>query len=250
MPSPFLRSFGAIAALLAIAAATVRAQDEEKEPTLAEAKAALAKADRELNDAWKKAKAAVDGSDLARLTLSQREWIEFRDARAKEDSERAGHKDIKRSPLYFSTAAAFTETRAEWLRGRARPADETLTGYWIDSYGGTLRIVQQEQRLFFDIEVVRGPTFHSGGIAGVAFWNSRLGWFSDKGRDPEKTEESNLAFIDRGGELEIVGAETQHYHGARAYFDGNYVKVGPLDADVQAKLIKTAESGEMPEPSE
>jgi hypothetical protein len=121
--------------------------------------------------------------------------------------------------------------------------DDSLNGLWIDSFGGTLEIVQDKDRLFFEIEVVRGPTFHTGSIAGVAKWNTPLGWFSDTGRDKEKTEESNLVFVSRGGVLEIIGAQTSYYHGARAYFDGEYCKVGRLDEKTKEELVQAAESG-------
>ena len=221
-------------------------QGEEKAPTLAEAKAAFAKADRALNQAWGAAKAAMaEGRAPADLTQNQRDWLKFRDYRAGWESEHAGEKDAKRSPIWHRVAAELTASRAEWLRGRARTVapEETLTGLWIDSYGGTLSVVQQAGRLLFTCEVVRGPTYHSGEISGIASWNQPIGWFSDKGRDPEKTEETNLAFADRDGCLEIIGANTGHYHGARAHFDGIYCKVGALDDKEQAELIKSAESG-------
>jgi len=140
-------------------------------------------------------------------------------------------------------AAALTQSRADWLRGRVKNEDDSLTGLWIDSFGGTLEIVQEKDRLFFEFEVVRGPTFHMGSIAGVATWNPPLGWFSDKGRDKEKTEETNLAFVSRGALLEVIGAQTSYYHGARAYFDGGYCKVGALDEKRRAEIVKEAEAG-------
>lgn len=250
---------------LGAAAFAQNAESEEKAPTLAEAKAAFAKADRALNQAWSAAKAVVSGRALTELTGSQRDWVEFRDYQAGWESEQARQKDRKQSPVWHTTAAQLSESRAEWLRGRAEAAKappETLTGVWIDSFGGTMRVVHQEPpasaessgpaapaRLLFDIEVVRGPTYHTGGVTGVATWNQRIGWWSDKGVDPEKTEESNLAFADRDGCVEVIGANTSHYHGARAYFDGIYCKVGPLDDQVQAEVIKAAESGELPEQS-
>ena len=244
--------------------ATVVAQAEEKEPTLAEAKAAFAKADQALNQAWNEIKGVYSGRALNELTASQREWVEFRDERAKRESQQAGEKAAKRSTSWHTTAAYLTESRAEWLFGRARaPKDEakTLTGKWIDSYGGTMELVHQltaategsgspSGRLLFLIEVVRGPTYHLGGVAGVASWNERVGWWSDKAKDPEKTDESNLVFVERDGCIEVIGANTSHYHGARAYFDGIYCKVGALDEKAQAEVIKAAESGEIPEPVE
>lgn len=232
--------------------AFIAAQEEkpEKEPTLAEAKAAFVKADRELNQAWSAAKAALSGRALAELTQSQRDWVEFRDYRAGYESEQAGQKDAKRSPTWHTTAAELTVSRAEWLRGRTEAAKQpldTLTGTWSDSYGGTMQLVQQDRRLLFGIEVVRGPTYHTGEVTGVASWNERIGWWSDKGVDPEKSEESNLAFVDREGLLEVIGANTSEYHGARAHFDGIYCKVGPLGEKDQAEVIKAAEDGKQEE---
>jgi uncharacterized protein YecT (DUF1311 family) len=235
--------------LLAAMAATAPAQ-EEREPTLAEAKAAFAKADRALNEAWKKARAAAQEADVERLTFSQREWIRFRDDQAEADGFQGPGKNPKQSPGYFTTAAHLTESRTEWLTGRAKPVEDDLTGYWIDGRGGTLRIVQRGDRLLFDIDVVRGPTSHTGSVAGIASWNARLGWWSDKGREPDKTEESNLAFIDRSPELELIGANTFHYHGVRAYFDGDYVKIAPLNEEEKAEVTKHAESGELPDRDE
>ena len=234
------------------AAESLQAQDE-KPPSLPEAKAAFAKADRALNQAWSAAKAADSGHALAHLTQRQREWLEFRDHRAGYESEQAGQKDAKRSVVWHTTAAELTESRVEWLRGwtqTTKAADETLTGVWIDSFGGTMRLVQEDRRLLFTVEVVRGPTYHMGGVAGVASWNERIGWWSDKGSNPEKADESNLAFVSRDGTLEVVGANTSEYHGARAYFDGIYCKVAPLAAAEQAEVIKSAESGEAPQPDD
>jgi len=158
-----------------------------------------------------------------------------------------GEPEGKQSAAYFETAAELTSSRAEWLRSRVKNEDESLTGVWSDSFGGTIEIVQEKERLLFVISVVRGPTFHIGSLAGTARWNTPLGWFSDKGRDKEKTEESNVAFVSRGNVLEIIGANTSYYHGARAYFDGEYCKVAPLDEKKKAEVIKSAEAGAVEE---
>ena len=51
----------------------------------------------------------------------------------------------------------------------------------------------------------------------------------------------------RDRKLEVIGANTGNYHGVRAYFGGEYVKAGPLNAKMQAKVMKAAKSGELPE---
>ena len=220
---------------------------DEKQPTLAEAKAAFAKADKALNEAWAAAKKALPESEFAELQVKQRDWMKFREDRARGANRENGEPETKQSAAYYEASAELTASRADWVRGRVKNEADSLTGLWIDSFGGTLEIVQEEDRLLFVIEVVRGPTFHTGSLAGVATWNTPLGWFSDKGHEKEKTEESNLVFVSRGNVLEIIGANTSYYHGARAYFDGDYCKVGELDAKRKAEVAKDAEAGAIEE---
>jgi uncharacterized protein YecT (DUF1311 family) len=225
------------------------AAGEEKPKTLPEAKAAFAKADKALNDAWGAVKKELSESEFAELQIKQRDWMKYRENQARGANRAYGEPEGKQSAAYYEAAAELTQSRADWLRGRIRN-DDSLTGVWSDSFGGTLEIVQEKERLLFTISVVRGPTFHTGAIAGIATWNSPLGWFSDKGRDKEKMEESNLVFVSRGALLEIVGANTSEYHGARAYFDGQYCKVGNLDEKRKAEVVKAAESGQVEEEAE
>ncbi|MFZ1218857.1 MAG: lysozyme inhibitor LprI family protein [Chthoniobacterales bacterium] len=220
---------------------------EEKPKSLEEAKAAFVKADKALNEAWAAAKKALAEPDFAELQIKQRDWMKFREDRARGATRDAGQPETKLTAAYYEAATEVTTSRADWLRGRIKNDDESLTGLWSDSFGGTLEIVQEKERLLFEISVVRGPTYHTGSLAGVATWNTPLGWFSDKGRDKEKTEESNLAFVARGTVLEIIGANTGYYHGARAYFDGEYCKVGQLDEKRKSDVTKAAESGAIPE---
>lgn len=233
--------------VLAVALGTVAGAAEEKMKTLAEAKAEFVKADKALNEAWAVAKKALDESELAELQIKQRGWLKYREDQARATNRDNNEPEGKQSAAYFETAAALTQSRADWLRGRVKNEDDSLTGLWIDSFGARLEIVQEKERLLFAIEVVRGPTYHTGSLAGIAMWNPPLGWFSDKGRNKEKTEESNLAFVSRGTVLEIIGAQTSYYHGARAYFDGDYCKVGPLDEKRRAEIVKEAEAGVMEE---
>lgn len=233
--------------LLVIVSVLPSLAEEQKEPTLAEAKAAFAKADRALNEAWAATKKALPESVLAELTIRQRAWVEFRDQRARWEASGPDEAAARRSPAYFSMAADLTDDRVKWLRGRTKGWGDTLTGLWIDSYGGTVEIVAQEARLLFVFSVVRGHTLDLGALAGVAAWNEKIGWFSDKGRDKDTADESNISFIGRDGEIEVIGANTTQYHGAHAYFDGFYCKVASLDDKQQGAVIKAAESGQVPE---
>lgn len=218
-----------------------------------QAKARFERADKALNDAWAAAKAALPESEFNKLKESQRAWVDYRDYLARSPlytgADSQGELALD-SPEYLSAAAGLEDMRTDWLKALVnaqKKADDNLSGIWTDSYGGTLQIVEQEGQIFFIIECVRGPTSHLGGLSGVAAWNQTIGWFSDKGRDKEKEEVTSLSFILRDNQLEVIGANTGHYHGARAYFDGSYVKSGGINAKAQAKVVKAAQSGELPE---
>jgi uncharacterized protein YecT (DUF1311 family) len=201
----------------------------------------FAAADAELNEVWAKLKSTLDEYEFTPVRETQRSWLSYRGV----------YKPGQPGPLdeeeFLENAVALTNSRTEYLRAYLRPVPEDLAGRWSDSMGGTLEVVVKGDKLYFRCEVVRGPTYHLGGITGVGTWNAPLGWFTDAGRDPGKTEVTNLAFIQRGRGLELIGANTGDYHGARAYFDGNYVKVADLPAAEAKELVKNAETDTLPE---
>jgi uncharacterized protein YecT (DUF1311 family) len=233
--------------IFAILTAAAFAQPDKK-PTLVEAKAAFAKADRELNAVWEQLKKEMSEPRMAELRAKQRDWVEYRDHLASSPGYSGAPDDeaaAKNSPEFFDTAAALTSDRTGWLRGfLSKALDESMTGTWTDSYGGHVDVVEKDGKLHFVFNCVRGHSAHLGALAGIAQWNETIGWFSDKGRDKDKTDETNLAFVMDGGILEVHGANTQPYHGARAYFDGDYIKTGALPAKAQAAVLKAAESGD------
>lgn len=230
--------------------ALIQPRAEERRLTRKEAQEQFDLADDELNEVWAELKSKMPPAEFAELKEEQRAWLEHRDYLALSPGYSGAPSEeaqARKSVEYLTTAAALAEARATWLKGLLREEGGSLTGVWTDSYGGHMEIVEENGHLHFTIEVVRGPTAHIGGIAGIGSWNSTIGWFSDKGRDKDKTDETNLAFIFRNNRLEVIGANTSEYHGARAYFDGHYVKVGDLDDKAQAKVKKAAKSGEISE---
>lgn len=226
---------------------------EDQPLTPKQAKAAYEKADKGLNEAWAAAKAALPEEEFNKLKEDQRGWVAHRDYLARSPmytgASVQGELPLD-APEYLEAAASLAEDRTAWLKGLVREwgPDETLTGVWTDSHGGHIDIVETDGHLHFVMECVRGPTSHVGGLAGVAAWNERIGWFSDKGREDKGDDpETNISFILRDKRLEIIGANTGYYHGARAYFDGDYVKTGTLNAKAQAKIVKAPKTGEFPE---
>ncbi|WP_395736962.1 lysozyme inhibitor LprI family protein [Prosthecobacter sp.] len=228
--------------LLLAAACASTGHAQEKQLSAKEAKALYEKADRALNEAWAAAKQKLPEAEFNKLKDDQRAWVEYRDylARSPMFTGVGGQDDLPLdAPEYLQAAAGLEDERTEWLKGLIHEwKDENLTGKWSDSRGGSVEVVEKDGHLYFSISVVRGPTSHGGDISGVAMWNSPIGWYSDKGLDKEKTDETNLSFIWRDRKLEITGANTSYYHGARAYFDGSYVKVKALSAKEQAEIIQ------------
>lgn len=212
-----------------------------EEPGIGAAKAAFAKADHDLNEAWTAVKKVMPEKVFAELKAQQRTWIEERDRRAK---EAAG---AYTSAAYWESAARLTTERAEWLRRVANKMPEPLTGLWSDGNGGTLEVVEQKDRILFVFHAVRGRGNDVGVLAGAAVWNHGIGWFSDKGREPDKTDETNLSFAERDGHLEVIGANTSYYHGHHAYFDGTYYPIAPLSEKEEQAVVTAGETGNVPE---
>lgn len=241
----------ALSLLLLTTALIGSAFAEDKPLTREAAKALFDKADHALNEAWAAAKKALSEADFNKLKEDQRAWVEYRDylARSPQFTGTSGQDDLSLdAPEYLQAAAGLEDERTEWLKGLIQDWNvEGLTGAWSDSRGGSIQIVENDGHLFFNIECVRGPTSHSGDLSGVAVWNSPIGWFSDKGLDKDKPDETNLSFVLSDKKLQITGANTGYYHGARAYFDGSYVRVKSLTPQEQAVVIKEAKSGEEPQ---
>ncbi len=235
-----------LVALLSLAAFPALAQDEKPAPTLKEATAEFDKEDKALNAAWDEVKKSKELSDAEQAALKdeQKAWVAYRDELSLSPGYSGAPEneaEARQSPEYFACAAGITSSRTAWLKGRIAPSPpDNVTGVWSDSYGGTLKIVQKEKQLYFSIEVVRGPTAHTGSISGIAAWNEPLGWFSDKEGEKDKTDEANVSFVLKRNLFQITTANASSYAGARAYFDADYLLVGKLDAKAQAEVIAEA----------
>ena len=210
------------------------------EDDLARAKADFADADRQLNDEYQLTRKALRDSDFEALRDQQRDWLKYRDERSLEavryDQRSIPEGQEKSTAHYWQMMADLTRNRTEMVRGwRDIRADKPLTGRYSDDYGGTILLVEKDDRLYFAIDVVRGPTYHLGRISGSAQINGYLARYTDNARD--KDEETWVTFITGGRRLKVMTVNAQYYHGARAYFDGDYLRVDDLtDEQKQAVL--------------
>jgi hypothetical protein len=214
---------------------------------LAKEKAAFEAADKALNKEWAVLEKKCPEHVWPSIKSEQRSWIEYRDYVA----EAAGNlteEDVD----FWGSQAEMTRSRIEFLKAWvAMETDGAGNGDWSgrysDGYGGTLYLSQDDEGLYFAVDVVRGPTFHLGSLSGKAKVNGMTAFFTDEDRLEEegKEEETWLIFRMGTGEdsrIEVNGENTMYYHGARAYFDGKYVKLDDLTDEEEEALSK----GEVP----
>jgi uncharacterized protein YecT (DUF1311 family) len=229
----------------------VQAQDEI-ELTREQEKSAFQSADKALNAAYQKAKKTLTEWDFKALQEDQREWLQFRDAASMSSAVYDDGPEFEEreeaSTAYWRTMKFVTQTRTRMVEGWTNESDRELKweGEWTDGYGGWLRIAKEADAgdFRFDIEVVRGPTYHLGMIDGEARVNDSMAFFSDAGSD-EKADgdpETWLIFEKNysAPQLQLSGVNTQYYHGMRAYFTGTYTRVGDLDASARKEVLTGA----------
>jgi uncharacterized protein YecT (DUF1311 family) len=204
-------------------------------------KSGIAIADRELNQVYQKAKSILPEWVFAELQEDQRSWIGYRDGSAEETARFDGGAEEgkeKLSSWYWETILSQTKGRISTIEGWMNwdKFAHEWEGVWADGHGGLLSILQNEPGEFtFRIDVVRGPTYHLGGLDGVARWNGSTARFSVKDEIEEK--ETWLTFIKRGVKLEVIGENTSPFHGARAYFDGKYVRIRELTDEDRREIL-------------
>jgi uncharacterized protein YecT (DUF1311 family) len=214
-----------------------------QEISLQQAKEDFARFDRRLNEVYQQARGALPEWRFETVQKQQRQWIEYRDSRALAAAVFDGGAEQgkeKQNAEYWNALAYLTETRVSileaWMKIDSFP--KAWEGAWIDGYGGLLLIAEPEEGVIeFSIDVVRGPTHHSGGVGGKAEAKNVVARFSilPDGAD----EEMWLTFLNEDGQVRVIGVNTSYFHGARAYFDGNYLRVRDL-TDEDRKAIKEA----------
>ncbi|MEY2489538.1 MAG: hypothetical protein QOC70_1480 [Verrucomicrobiota bacterium] len=207
---------------------------------LEQARQRFGAADADLNKTFQELRGKLRGNALNDLRDRQREWLKHRDYIASDQPRQNGFEgsDFKQSPDYWEAMADLTQDRATFLRAAFNPAlPKGITGVYQDSQGGALQLEETTQGIVFSINVVRGPTTHTGGLNGVAALKGSVAVYKEKGAEDRKPCELTFAFSD-GHIATVTGKNTEYYHGARAYFDGTYFKVAKLDKPIDLNAVE------------
>lgn len=194
-------------------------------------------ADAELNVAWKPLKGKLSAAQFAATLSKQRLWLTYRDETAAASA--SGEPFVELASM--TQCAAFELSRAEITRTRAAalqaivlPAASDWSGVYDDSFGGQISIDTRADGLHFLIDVVRSTAFHTGRIVGVAqikgqsaIYRTTTDDFSTEAEDD--TLPVVISMTRDGAQLEVAAENAENFGGARAYFDGDYVRVRALD---------------------
>jgi hypothetical protein len=192
---------------------------------LAKEKARYAVADKLLNGVFAELKKALPAERFEEMRKDQREWVDYKTYMC----DWVGGEEGRATAEWWEMAAGLTESRVDYLKAwKGVGEDFAWAGVYQDGRGGFLYIEKRGGKLHFAVEVVRGPTYHLGNLSGVMEVNGGRGRFSDGGGD-EPDPEVGEAWLDfkqiDGQRIEVEATNAQQYHGARAYFDGVYLRV-------------------------
>ena len=201
-----------------------------------EAKAAFDKWDKELNQVYQKLKVELQQELFEIVREDQKGWVPYRDYMSE---LQRGDEGVSDEEAQLSLAAGLTESRVKWLRAwLGRDSESGFEGEYDDGFGGLLQIVKEGEDYFFALNVVRGPTFHVGDLQGKLRVNGDTAWFEIQAESAEKP--TWLTFIpkeDGSGRTRVLAENAHFYHGVRAYFEGNYLRIGKVSAEERKKVI-------------
>ena len=196
---------------------------------IARAKARFTAADAILNSTYQTVRAEA-GKKANALRELQRNWIGHRDHMAE-----FGHGDKPEETFgYWDSMLELTIARIHFLplfNGRDVP--EGLSGSYTDGHSGELQLDEKDgDTVEFSISVVRGPSYHTGDLSGTARRKGAKLFYKEEVEPGEEREPAELTFTFSDGHIiEIEGKNTEHHHGARAYFDGTYYKSHPRPSE-------------------
>ncbi|WP_246050778.1 lysozyme inhibitor LprI family protein [Leptospira langatensis] len=180
-------------------------------------------ADKELNEVYKNVRKSLSDPDKEELKKVQRLWIGYRDGVCEGpmySSDETGIETI--SCKADATKARTSYLQKVWIFGKF-PKDGL--GIYTDGFGGRLRLFRAKGKSDrFQLNVVRGPTAHLGEMDGDWTPNpeGKWTWSSPQNCKAEDPECCILKFQTFDTRIEVEEVACSGFHGARAYFDGDY----------------------------
>jgi uncharacterized protein YecT (DUF1311 family) len=192
-------------------------------------------ADTWLNEIYLRAKQKLTTASFVDLKKRETAWIVYRDYFADQSAGiNARVESLPEEVARWQSLRDLTMSRIQFIRSLLDDSlPKGVTGTYHDEYGGELDLEKDSKGVKFRLNVVRGPTSHTGDVSGRVVLRNGIGIY----RDPQPAEGENAAEItfhildDR--RVEINARNDSYLHGARAYFDGIYFKSAPLTESIE-----------------
>ena len=188
-------------------------------------------ADRELNAVYKRLYATFETARQKAMQDNSRRWIAYKDELCLESTainNGLTPQQAKNSAEYFSCLYDRTMERTAYLKRAFAREGVTpgLAGTYDDGFGGTLTLKPANGDTYaFHLEVVRGPTYHTGDVEGDVHLQTRTATFVQTVDCGEETPCCRLTFTRAPLFIAVEEDNCGMFHGARASFSGEYRKV-------------------------
>lgn len=201
---------------------------------------ALTSARCHLHKAVQRALKGLQGEPLSIFLSNQADWDQILAAESGVSSELdapANPNPQEEESVDLEYGAMLIKRRTSWIHGmmdHLKNGGDGLTGFWSDNRGGWMSLVDQNGVVCFSASCIRGSEHYHGHVRGQAVKNGNRAVFK---ATPIVDEEVEIFFTVEGPWLCVEGTNTGVYHGDKAYFDGDYVKIAPLPPEKQKLVI-------------
>ena len=191
----------------------------------------LAAADRELNAVYQRLSTTLEASRRRAMQEHSRQWIAYKEPLCLESTGIALGLEpaaARQRPEYLACLYDLTLARTTYLKQAfgQEGVSPGLAGMYDDGFGGRLKLQASGKETYkFHLEVVRGPTFHTGEVEGSVRLQAKTARFVQKTACDGNEPCCRLTFTRAPLFLHVAEDSCEMLHGVRAYFAGNYWKV-------------------------
>jgi hypothetical protein len=200
----------------------------------------LANSKQRLMKAIERALQGLQGEPRNIFISNQSEWVEVVEAETGVAFQAIGSQLPKIEGFELQHAIKLIKRRSSWIHGlmdHQKQGGDGWTGFWSDNQGGWMSLVDRGGVIYFSASCIRGEDHYLGSVSGKAMKTAGRGIFKST---PLPGEDVLITFTIEGPWLRVEGTNTGVYHGLKAYFDGDYVKIAPLPQAKQKEVISAS----------
>jgi len=199
-------------------------------------KAQYQSADRELNEIYQSLRTRLSPEEQSEMKQDSIRWISIKEGTCEMWMDLDATREAASQPEYWECLLNYTVERSAYLKsafGR-EGVPEGLEGTYDDGVDGTLELTRrsaESEEFSFTLDVVRGPTAHTGSVEGFITPKDGTAVYENRTECGDQNELCcRLRFRIEPYRITVEEESCSYFHGVRAYFGGIYRKIGPADA--------------------